>query len=278
MCRLEQRHPEEGSVTPTPDANAGRPRIVRTPANGDDNCCCGTRVVENRTRCGTRILNIRTEGPRRIAGGVDRGHPTVPFPGVEHHPVYQVDELPHLRDIRQFSQTSPHKAKPRIVMFISLLLLEKGNEVRSELLRVIKIRDFPNLEGQVPVFISLAELGDPVIPPGTGFPIRRLLRLAGLRYQTACLLVSRSVPVHYSSTVIIQLGSTKKRYLEEITFQKRLVPRHFSESMEVATEPTCQCYTSEVTIPCQPPLINIISLEAQQQVPGYHTPPLTTAL
>jgi hypothetical protein len=32
-----------------------------------------------------------------IAGGVDPGHPIVPFPGVEHRPVYQVDELLHLR-------------------------------------------------------------------------------------------------------------------------------------------------------------------------------------
>lgn len=32
-----------------------------------------------------------------IAGGVDPGHPTVPFPGVEHRPVYQVDELLHPR-------------------------------------------------------------------------------------------------------------------------------------------------------------------------------------
>jgi hypothetical protein len=27
------------------------------------------------------------------------------------------------------------------------------------------------------------EQGDPVLPPGTGFPIRRLLRLAGLRWR-----------------------------------------------------------------------------------------------
>jgi hypothetical protein len=32
-----------------------------------------------------------------------------------------------------------------------------------------QIRDSPNLEGQVPVFISPQEQGDPVIPPGTGF-------------------------------------------------------------------------------------------------------------
>jgi hypothetical protein len=49
-----------------------------------------------------------------------------------------------------------------------------------------------------------------------------------------------------------------------------LVPRQFSESMEVPTEPLSQRYISHVTIPCYPPLVNIISLEAQQ--------PLTTAL
>jgi hypothetical protein len=46
-----------------------------------------------------------------------------------------------------------------------------------------QIRDSPNLQGQVPVFISPKEQGDPVIPPGTGFPFRRLLRLAGLRWR-----------------------------------------------------------------------------------------------
>jgi hypothetical protein len=41
-----------------------------------------------------------------------------------------------------------------------------------------QIRDSPNLEGQVP-----QEEGGPVITPGTGFPFRRLLRLAGLRWR-----------------------------------------------------------------------------------------------
>jgi len=39
------------------------------------------------------------------------------------------------------------------------------------------------------------------------------------RYQTGFWLAPRSVPVQYSSTVIIQLGSTKRRYVEKITFQ-----------------------------------------------------------
>jgi hypothetical protein len=40
------------------------------------------------------------------------------------------------------------------------------------------IWDSPNLEGQVPAFISPKEQAGPVIPPGTGFPFCRLLRLA----------------------------------------------------------------------------------------------------
>jgi hypothetical protein len=43
---------------------------------------------------------------------------------------------------------------------------------------VSQIRDSPNLEGKLPVFISLLSQGGPVIPPGTGFPVSRLLRLA----------------------------------------------------------------------------------------------------
>jgi hypothetical protein len=43
------------------------------------------------------------------------------------------------------------------------------------------IWDSPNLGGQVPAFISPQEQGGLVIPPGFGFPSRRLLRLAGLR-------------------------------------------------------------------------------------------------
>jgi hypothetical protein len=45
------------------------------------------------------------------------------------------------------------------------------------------IWDSLNLEGQVPVFISPKEQGRPVIPAGTEFPSRRLLRLAGLGWR-----------------------------------------------------------------------------------------------
>ncbi|GFG31663.1 hypothetical protein Cfor_04792, partial [Coptotermes formosanus] len=59
---------------------------------------------------------------------------------------------------------------------------------------------------------------------------------------------------------------------------KRLVPRQFSESMEVPTEPLGQRYTSQVTIPCYSPVVNIISFEAQQQLPENYVPPLVTDL
>jgi hypothetical protein len=43
-----------------------------------------------------------------------------------------------------------------------------------------QIRDSPNLEDRVPVFISPRNR---VAHPGTGFPFRRLLRLAGLGWR-----------------------------------------------------------------------------------------------
>jgi hypothetical protein len=45
-----------------------------------------------------------------------------------------------------------------------------------------QIWDSPNLEGQAP-YLYTQEQGGPVIPPGTGFPFRILLRLAGLRWS-----------------------------------------------------------------------------------------------
>jgi hypothetical protein len=46
-----------------------------------------------------------------------------------------------------------------------------------------QIRDSPNLEGHVPIFISPRNRVDQLYSPGTGFPFRRLLRLAGLRWS-----------------------------------------------------------------------------------------------
>jgi hypothetical protein len=45
------------------------------------------------------------------------------------------------------------------------------------------IWDSPNLEGKIPVFLSLQEQGGPVMPSGTSFHFRRLLRLTGLCWR-----------------------------------------------------------------------------------------------
>jgi hypothetical protein len=46
----------------------------------------------------------------------------------------------------------------------------------------LRLEYSPNLEGQVAVFISPRNRVARLYPPGTGFPFRRLLRLAGLRF------------------------------------------------------------------------------------------------
>jgi hypothetical protein len=46
-----------------------------------------------------------------------------------------------------------------------------------------QIRDFPNMEGQVPVFISPRNTVAQLYTQALGSPFRRLLRLAGLRWR-----------------------------------------------------------------------------------------------
>jgi hypothetical protein len=53
----------------------------------------------------------------------------------------------------------------------------------AELIFYCLIWDAPNLEGEVPVFISPKEQSGPAIPPGTGFPFCRLLRLVELWWR-----------------------------------------------------------------------------------------------
>ncbi|XP_049949367.1 uncharacterized protein LOC126457246 isoform X2 [Schistocerca serialis cubense] len=77
----------------------------------------------------------------------------------------------------------------------------------------------------------------------------RLMSRVPRKYTTVCWLEPCNVPVHYSSTVLITLGSTRKRYTEDIRFQTRLAPRRFSESVET---PVSRYYISTIEIPCNP--------------------------
>jgi hypothetical protein len=74
-------------------------------------------------------------------------------------------------------------------------LKSESRETRDHIL-LSQIRDSPKLDGQVPIFIYIPqEQSGPVIPSDTGFPLRRLLRVAGQRwrYVWVCVCVSFSV-------------------------------------------------------------------------------------
>jgi hypothetical protein len=64
------------------------------------------------------------------------------------------------------------------------VILRSESRGTQDHILLFQIRASPNLEGQVPVFTYIPHKeGSPVIPPGTGFPFRRLLQLAGLRWR-----------------------------------------------------------------------------------------------
>jgi hypothetical protein len=70
----------------------------------------------------------------------------------------------------------------QLVLTSAVIFVSESRGTRDHIL-LSQIRDSPNLEDQVPVFYVHQEQDDPVIPPCTGFPFRRLLRLAGLRWR-----------------------------------------------------------------------------------------------
>jgi hypothetical protein len=67
-----------------------------------------------------------------------------------------------------------------LVLDSAVILRSESRGTRDHIL-LSQTRASPNLEGQVPVFISPREQGR----PGIGFPFRRFLRLAGLRWRYA---------------------------------------------------------------------------------------------
>jgi hypothetical protein len=65
----------------------------------------------------------------------------------------------------------------------SAVVLRSESRGSHDHILLSQIRDYPNLEGQVPVFISLRNEVARLYPSGTGLPFRRLLRLAGLHWK-----------------------------------------------------------------------------------------------
>jgi hypothetical protein len=70
-----------------------------------------------------------------------------------------------------------------LLIFASAVILRSESRGTHDSILLPQIRDSPNLDGQIPVFIPSQEQGGPVIPRGTEFHFRRLLRLAGLWWK-----------------------------------------------------------------------------------------------
>jgi hypothetical protein len=70
-----------------------------------------------------------------------------------------------------------------LLTFASSLILGSESRVTHDHILPSHTRDFSSLEDQVPVFLFPQEQGDPLMPPGTWFPFRRLLQVAGLRWR-----------------------------------------------------------------------------------------------
>jgi hypothetical protein len=64
----------------------------------------------------------------------------------------------------------------------AVILGSESRGTRDHIL-LSQVGNFPQPEGPGPRFYILQEQGGPVILPGTGFPFRRPLQLAGLRWR-----------------------------------------------------------------------------------------------
>jgi hypothetical protein len=68
-----------------------------------------------------------------------------------------------------------------LLVLVSAVILRSESRGTHDHILLSQIWDSPNLEGQVPVFISPQDQGGPVIAPGTWFLFHRLLRFAEIR-------------------------------------------------------------------------------------------------
>ncbi|KAI4462195.1 hypothetical protein MML48_5g00015383 [Holotrichia oblita] len=91
-------------------------------------------------------------------------------------------------------------------------------------------------------------------------------RYAPKRYVTTCYFQPKQLPVWYSETMILNIGSTKKKYFESIYYENKLSPFHWTESMTtiIPDSEAPILVNSTVDIPISQPEFHYISLEPQQ--------------
>jgi hypothetical protein len=105
-----------------------------------------------------------------------------------------------------------------------------------------QIRDSSDLEGQVHVLISPKEQCGPVVVPDTGFPFRRLLRLAGLQWRYS------NLPPHTWTTSSRYIAPSRTAHKTSVPILRSLVageacPQSCSLAMTVLLSPVYTAVT-----------------------------------
>ncbi|XP_076253394.1 uncharacterized protein LOC143191843 isoform X2 [Rhynchophorus ferrugineus] len=90
------------------------------------------------------------------------------------------------------------------------------------------------------------------------------------RYVTTCYIKPKVLPIWYTESVLIFIGSTKRKYDEKVYFKNKTLPYYWSENMttEVNFPPT-KTHISEITIPTEQTKTHYMSLEPQQLVAAF---------
>ncbi|KAI4462194.1 rab gdp/gtp exchange factor [Holotrichia oblita] len=91
-------------------------------------------------------------------------------------------------------------------------------------------------------------------------------RYSPKRYVTTCYFQPKQLPVWYSETMILNIGSTKKKYFESIYYKNKLSVFHWTESIKtiIPGSEDASLINSAMDIPISKPEFHYISLEPQQ--------------
>ncbi|XP_017770721.1 PREDICTED: uncharacterized protein LOC108558339 isoform X2 [Nicrophorus vespilloides] len=101
-----------------------------------------------------------------------------------------------------------------------------------------------------------------------------VLPIGSKTYISKCYFQSKAIPIKYSETVIVKLGSRKKKYFESVYCQTKAVPYRWSETMlaqmggevhksEMVVRREEECHY--IALP-QDNLDNIASIEAKENL------------
>jgi hypothetical protein len=93
------------------------------------------------------------------------------------------------------------------------VLLRSDSCAAHDHMLLSQIRGSPNLESQIP-YLYPPEQGGPIIYPGTGYPFRRLLRLAGLRWILEPASTREVITSNYETTLGLIGSTTSKNVLD----------------------------------------------------------------